>query len=267
MIDMGHVDMFHREDIFRTRAFRSVPLCVELFDVSAAHGAAVWDGSGSHRFPLYCCPHRLQGIGGSCAEWDPPNRVRAWRPRSIVRQFSSLCGVHALGWMREMDLEAALYCCSCCQEASLEGRAQKASQSPGCVARPTGNFEDAGARPADVIDVPPRYGSRVLRPGPPGMRGVNLYKQTPGGPPRCVVGVGDPHIFSCVDAALRAIASLLAALLREYEDYFGPVGISTETADLRAAMLKAFDWKELLEVRQPRPDTCKLSTPFFGDLI
>ena len=149
-----------------------------------------------------------------------------------------------------------------------KGGRRKQVKVPRWVARPTGNFEDAGARPADVIDVPPRYGSRVLGPGPPGMRGVkHLYKQTPGGPPRCVVGVGDPHIFSCVDAALRAIASLLAALLREYEDYFGPVGISTETADLRAAMLKAFDWKELLEVRQPRPDTCKLSTPFFGDLI
>ena len=39
-------DMFHREDICRKRAFRSVPLCVELFDVSAAMAQLYGTGQG-----------------------------------------------------------------------------------------------------------------------------------------------------------------------------------------------------------------------------
>ena len=129
---------------------------------------------------------------------------------------------------------------------------RKQVRMPRWVARSQLAFEVAGAAPMNVV--PPRYETKVLPPTPLGMQGVRcLYKK-----PGCLVALADPHIFSSIDVGLREMGRLLSALLQEHEAYFGPVGISTDTSDLRAAMLKAFNWTELLQLPQPKPEHVKV---------
>ena len=47
--------------------------------------------------------------------------------------------------------------------------------------------------------------------------------------------------------ALIAMRQLIVSILREYMDYFGPVGISTLTTDLQNAMCSAWAWDLILE--------------------
>ena len=37
-----------------------------------------------------------------------------------------------------------------------------------------------------------------------------------------------------------------AALLREYQDYWGPVGVAATTLKLRQAMCRAFEWEDII---------------------
>lgn len=47
--------------------------------------------------------------------------------------------------------------------------------------------------------------------------------------------------------ALAAMRQLIVSILREYRDYFGPVGVSTLTLDLQNAMCLAWAWDLILE--------------------
>lgn len=73
----------------------------------------------------------------------------------------------------------------------------------------------------------PRYQVIAMQPTPVHMQGV--------------IALHDPHVFKCVGAALAAVQKLIADLLREYSDYWGPVGLSTAVTDLRGAMVRAFN--------------------------
>lgn len=97
----------------------------------------------------------------------------------------------------------------------------------------------------DLVTVHPRYHVGPTRQTPPGMAGVKgLYKSTGVGGPRCVASLHDPFVYQCLDAGLSELNKLLSELMQQYSQYWGPVGLSTAVADLRCAMVKAFDWHE-----------------------
>ena len=118
-------------------------------------------------------------------------------------------------------------------------------QVPRWVARTSLPREKLGRVEGDLVTVHPRYHSGPISRLPRAMTGVHgLYKSTPLGGPRCVASLHDPFVCQCLDAGLSEMNKLLSGLMQEYSQYWGPVGLSTAVADLRCAMVKAFDWHE-----------------------
>jgi hypothetical protein len=96
--------------------------------------------------------------------------------------------------------------------------------------------------------------SCIPQAGLQGVRGLFNAAAGPDAGPRCRVQLHDPYVFESVDRALSEMAKLVGHLLAEFTEYWGPVGVSTDAADLHSAMVKAFQWQELLQLAQPAPE-------------
>ena len=104
--------------------------------------------------------------------------------------------------------------------------------------------------PAGCLEeIGPRFLKTPILQTPSGLAGATgLFQEAAGGKPRCTVAFSDPWVQRSVDTALQQTSVLITNLLKEYEEYFGPVGLSTATADIQNAMCKAWAWGELVRL-------------------
>ena len=119
---------------------------------------------------------------------------------------------------------------------------------PRCVAR--SQISEKSLSPAGCLeDIGPRFLKTPILQTPSGLAGVTgLFQEAAGGKPRCIVAFSDPWVQRSVDTALQQTSVLTTNLFKEYEEYFGPVGLSTATAEIQNAMCKAWSWGELIQL-------------------